>query len=917
MLTSEELELRREVIAGAPDLVALRERLLGRARRVVERSPAIPALKGMLTTDGGVCPDDRAALLFDPWSPGQHRCGRCGKTFKGDHHDRRWAWLGHLWLGERIAELSATGLLAEDETLTSWAARTIAEYGRRYLSYPNADNVLGPARLFFSTYLESVWLTSYLAGAFMLREAGALDEATIAAVDGVAEEAANLIGEFDEGLSNRQTWHNAALAATAVWFEDADLAQRAVEGPRGLVGHLVDGFGADGMWYEGENYHLFALRGLLTGQGWARLAGVEFFEEEASQQRLAAALRAPILTALPDGSFPARKDARFGVSLAQPMYLELWENGLVGLLSTGHPEAAAEIGGWLGHLYTLPAPAAEIFDSYLHEAGEEPPRVRGRDNLSWWMLATMTPELPGDGASWAPASALLPEQGLAILRDGDRYLSLECGEYGGGHGHPDRLHVTLFSGGRHWLADPGTGSYVSPDLFWYRSTLAHNAPRVDGVSQPMTDARAEMFDVRGRWGWVRGRFDRLTRTVVAGPAHLVDVLEFAGDQEHMVELPWHPEGAVEVLSPGRWEAAELEDGFAHDAERFVPAGPGPMAWRAQSSAAGPGLEGIFDDSGELLRARGPARPGEGGERSFLLRRQQGRYVRFASVLAFGPPALTSARFAPGEIVVETASATVIHRQTSEGWDVEEGGARVSLRGLRREAIVRLDLPVVGRELFKYTPPEAIAFHVEKPPALDGTLNGFVTDEPLHLDHEDQYRRTEEPYAGPEAFAAEAWLAWDETALYVAVAVTKDDLTLRPAGAPPLHLDNESDLIHSDGLQFYLQVDGQPPLGWLVVPEPAGSTLQVHPITGTSATAAAVRGSWRKSEGGYVLTLGLASPGWPPGPNAIPPKFDLVVNEMRPDRTRRLGQLVWTGGGGWAYVRGDRQDLGRAGLLILA
>ena len=59
------------------------------------------------------------------------------------------------------------------------------------------------------------------------------------------------------------------------------------------------------------------------------------------------------------------------------------------------------------------------------------------------------------------------------------------GAYGGGHGHPDRLHLTLHAGGVHWLADPGTGSYVTPDLLWYRSTLAHNAPRVDGEDQPI------------------------------------------------------------------------------------------------------------------------------------------------------------------------------------------------------------------------------------------------------------------------------------------------------------------------------------------------------------------------------------------------------------------------------------------------
>ena len=34
-------------------------------------------------------------------------------------------------------------------------------------------------------------------------------------------------------------------------------------------------------------------------------------------------------------------------------------------------------------------------------------------------------------------------------------------------------------------------------------------------------------------------------------------------------------------------------------------------------------------------------------------------------------------------------------------------------------------------------------------------------------------------------------------------------------------------------------------------------------------------------------------------------FDLIVNEMYSDRTRRAGQLVWSGGGGWVYLRGDR------------
>src|SRR3989441_1840824 len=35
-------------------------------------------------------------------------------------------------------------------------------------------------------------------------------------------------------FSNRQTWNDAALAAIASWFEDEDLASRAIESPTGL-----------------------------------------------------------------------------------------------------------------------------------------------------------------------------------------------------------------------------------------------------------------------------------------------------------------------------------------------------------------------------------------------------------------------------------------------------------------------------------------------------------------------------------------------------------------------------------------------------------------------------------------------------------------------------------------------------------
>src|SRR2546422_2069201 len=241
------------------------------------------------------------------------------------------------------------------------------------------------------------------------------------------------------------------------------------------------------------------------------------------------------------------------------MYLELWEVGLarVGMRDalkdslTVAGNGMREVASWLKALYGLPAVVPEAFDSYLHDAPvARTPHPASRISLSGWALLEMLPALPTDVPPWVPRSVLLESQGLAVLRAGTRYLSLECGPLGGGHGHPDRLHLTLHADGRHWLADPGTGSYVSRDLFWYRSTLAHNAPRLDGLDQPAVDAWCSAFDVQAGWSWVRGAFAELARTLVAGPSYLLDVVELSGTSERVLELPWHPIGEVEVLSPG-------------------------------------------------------------------------------------------------------------------------------------------------------------------------------------------------------------------------------------------------------------------------------------------------------------------------------------------------------------------------------
>ncbi|MES1259155.1 MAG: heparinase II/III family protein, partial [Gemmatimonadota bacterium] len=725
-------------------------------------------------------------------------------------------------------------------------------------------------------------------------------EDDIASIDAIANEAATIIAEFNEGLSNRQTWNSAALAAIATWFGDEELAITAIEGRTGLLGHLADGFGADGMWFEGENYHLFALRGLLVGLQWSAAAGAELLADDAIAAHLGEALMAPTYTALPDFTFPARKDARYGVSLAHPAYLECWESGLA-LLGDSAPSGIAS---WLQALYAVPPHKELTYDAYLHDAGLTLPDHRSRADLSWWALLTMVPALPAEPPPWVGVTRLMTQQQLGVLRSGTHYLSLECGGGGSGHGHPDRLHLTLHAGGVHWLADPGTGLYTSRDLFWYRSTLAHNAPMIDGRDQDGgLPARCTSFDASGEWSWCVGSWGELRRTIICGPNWAVDLLEFDSREPREVYLPWHVAGETEVTSPGGWEATHFTNDFVDGAERFAAGILDRAVVEARRDDAS--LRLWFAGQGELLRANGPGLPGTTERQRFYIRSATGNSARMVTVLDF-TGTVTAVEQRNSAVEVRCGDALTTVQITPEEATVSEGADRTVLAGPQPQPIPPVTF-VQDRPLV--TAGELI--WVSAPPALDGTLDGFDRSAPLALDEEHHYFRSEEPYAGPEEFSATCYTNWSDDELYLAVEVVKDGLVIRPPDAPPLNLDNEPEDINADGIQVYWRDQDRRAHGWLIRLAAGGSLIS---RSTTDANDAAVSGAWSPTSNGYRITVRI------PCPNLVALRrherlgFDLIVNEMREGRMRRAGQLIWSGGPGWVYLRGDRHDPSRFGEL---
>jgi hypothetical protein len=163
-------------------------------------------------------------------------------------------------------------------------------------------------------------------------------------------------------------------------------------------------------------------------------------------------------------------------------------------------------------------------------------------------------------------------------------------------------------------------------------------------------------------------------------------------------------------------------------------------------------------------------------------------------------------------------------------------------------------------------------------------------------------------------SATALVGWNEDGLYLGVDVVKAEVLPRSDDAPPLRLDNDPDDVHADGVQIYVRTVEGTVYGFLVALAQDG---RIRP-SGTSDTAGRaemVTGAWQATGTGYTLTIAIALPEWSArGGDVL--GFDLLVNERQPDRLRRAGQLVWSGGGGWVYLRGDRQPAESFGTLEL-
>ncbi len=864
----------------------------------------VPAGKSRLTRAGGRCLRCTVLLAFDPRAPYAHTCPQCGAVYTDQVHHEWWLMNGHLWTAEQATRAAALAALMDDARAARRADEILDAYAARYLQWPNRDNALGPTRPFFSTYLESIWLL-HLVTALDLREAGvaALPATAGARIrDQLIEPSARLIASFDEGRSNRQAWHCAALLAAAAVLDDAPLRDGAAAALRRL---LADGLHRDGSWYEGENYHLFAHRGLLTAITIAEHSGVEM--PSALVSRLDAGFAAPFRTMLPDGTFPARRDSQYGISLRQYRTADWLECGLA---RHDTPALRAALAMQYAEWPALGETGRAVSTA---DAERNQPSVRlTRADCSWRALLLATPELPPLSDA-SPTSELLEGQGLAVFRrDAGRFwIALDYGDPGAGHGHPDRLNLLVATRDARWLDDVGTGSYTAPTLAWYRSSLAHNAPLVNGTDQGAAAGWLVAHDEQGDIGWASAAFRdpvsgvQFRRTIVVLHDHLLDELSWESEDAVTVDLPLQAAALADADSAGAearaqraWQpvcivapqAAWLQNPVACDLAAGavisltctgLPSPAAPDAGRVV-----PNLDfrvQLWSDTAAVVWRAGTIGPPAGTPHALVSLRQQGVRGRSVRLIMATDASLALHVDAATISVTDATGDATRHRRVADGWEVRPmGGRTVTLRGCR---------PVPAPSAPPTEP--AGATHLRVPARSVASMELGET----------HYRGTEESWreaGAPTAMIGVHDMTPDARIIAVGVRLGRSPAFARFCDENPL--DNELADVNSDGVQLHWRGTGGAWNGVLAVPEDGRVRLTVASGSLEGLTAECVLEAT-----GFRIIFTMP---WLDPHRAL--EFDCCVNERPAGRERRRGQLVLSGAfGESAYLRGARQDSARA------
>jgi hypothetical protein len=341
------------------------------------------------------------------------------------------------------------------------------------------------------------------------------------------------------GVHNIQCWKNSAVGLVGLLLDDPVLVADAVTSPHGFHAQVAKGISADGQWYEGAwGYHFYTMMATLPLAEAGERCGLGLYAYTADGRCLRGLFDGPLDLAMPNLTLPAFNDSGQANVRGQARLYEL------ALARYGDPRYATVINpqkrGGIEALFTGVEPLPE-----------PPAQARGSRNFQ--------------------------ESGYAILEHGNgdnaAWVCLKYGPHGGGHGHPDKLNVSLYAHGLLLGLDPGTAAYGVPiQKEWFRTTLAHNTLTVDETCQKPAEGKCLAFGTDPAQGLSAAlaeagdiypgvTYRRAVGLFGEDLVLLVDLIE--AESERTFDLAWHNAGTWTEPPAGESLTMPEKIGYMH------------------------------------------------------------------------------------------------------------------------------------------------------------------------------------------------------------------------------------------------------------------------------------------------------------------------------------------------------------------
>ena len=512
------------------------------------------------------CPDHAAELIFEEDSPTSHTCPVDGRVWSGQPFDDSWLWTANRRMAQRAYRLALLWRLKGEPAHLDAARQILTEYAAVYpdVHSPRSDPSVG--KICFSALDESVWAIPIAWACHWIWPG--LDDADRARLRTrlLEEAAAHIEAQRTPRIHNYENWLNAALGTLGTALGDETLARTVIDDTYGLTDQLARGVLDDGHWYEGaSSYHYYTLGAVLyLAQAREGLPG-----DPVGNPTMRRMFEAPLRIAYPDDHVPAINDCWYHSRVTDEVGHGI-PNG------PGFYEIAA---GWYG---------APEFEAVLARAY----RTMSRGNVESLLYG---PDDVSDAAAPPLVETNEAASGFAVLRPdlpagSPGELLLKYGPHGGGHGHADKLALSIFGGGRRWSADLGTPGYgIAINDSWYRHTLSHSTIVLEGEAQPPATGEALRYrPVSGNsFGiadaqvlWEQGPYAAVyaRRVVLARRGYFIVLTRVEAPVARRAHVVFHHQGAITGWPNGDGESASLPDNasYAHLSDA--------LAWPAEQGA---------------------------------------------------------------------------------------------------------------------------------------------------------------------------------------------------------------------------------------------------------------------------------------------------------------------------------------------